>query len=99
MKILNKVKSMFGNKKGQVFDNVSALLIGLATLAITAVVVFLILSQTKSNSLVISDANATAAITTMQEGGDTAVNFTPLIVIAAVGAVLLGLIAVFRGRS
>jgi hypothetical protein len=99
MKILNKIREMKAlNTKGQVFDQVSGLMVGLAGLAITAVVVFLILSQTKANSTVAGDANATAAIGTLQQSGDDAVSFVPLIVIAAIGAVLLGLVSLFRGR-
>ena len=86
-------------KKGQVFDQVSGLMTGLASLAIVAVVVFLILSQTGANTTVAADGNATAAITTMTSAGNTTVNFIPLIVIAAVGAILLGLVALFRSRA
>ena len=58
------------SKKGQVFDQLSGLGVGIAGLAITLVVVFLILSQTKANSTVAADANATAAINTMQNAAD-----------------------------
>lgn len=100
MKVLKNIKSIVKmDNKGQVFDNVAALMVGLATLAITAVVVFLLMSQTKANSSVAADANATAAISTLQSAGDDVVNFVPLIVIAAIGAVLLGLVALFRSRQ
>jgi uncharacterized protein (UPF0333 family) len=58
------------NKKGQVFDQLAGLGVGIAALAITLVVVFLIMSETKSNSTVASDANATAALTTLQNAAD-----------------------------
>ena len=48
------------NKKGQVFDQIRALGIGIAALAITLIVVFLILSNLASNTQVTADANATA---------------------------------------
>ena len=57
-------------KKGQIFDQLSGLGVGIAGLAITLVVVFLIMSQTKANSTVVADANATAALTTLQQAAD-----------------------------
>jgi uncharacterized protein (UPF0333 family) len=53
------------NKKGQIFDQLSGLGVGIAGLAITLVVVFLILSQTGANSTVAADSNATATINTL----------------------------------
>ena len=53
------------NKKGQVFDTMSALGVGIAGLAITLVVVFLILSKTKTNATVAADGNSTAALNTV----------------------------------
>lgn len=96
-------------KKGQVFDSMAALMTGLATVAIVAVVIFLIVSQAKTqigNIEGIDTTNVTQCATslscnstvTVQESADTAVSFIPLIVIAGVGAVLLGLVAVFRRR-
>lgn len=85
-------------KKGQVFDNLSALGVGIAGLAITLVVVFLILSQTKANSTVAADVNATAAVDTLQNAADDIPGWVPLVVIAIIGAILLGLVALFRNR-
>lgn len=89
---------MLKEKKGQVFDQLSGLGIGIAGLAITLVVVFLILSQTKANSAVSADPNATQAITEMQNAADDIPTWVPLVVIAVIGAILLGLVALFRGR-
>jgi len=97
MEVTYRMK-LIKEKKGQVFGQVSGLMVGLAGLAITAVVVFLILSQTGANPTVAADVNASAAIVQMQNSGDTAINFVPLIVIAAIGAILLALVALFRGR-
>ena len=83
------------NKKG-VLDNLSALGVGIAGLAITLVVVFLILSQTAANTTVAADPNASAAIDTLQNATDDIPGWVPLIVIAMIGAVLLGLVAMFR---
>lgn len=91
MKQLSKM-----NKKGQVLSNLSALGVGIAGLAITLVVVFLIMSETASNSTVSADANASAAIDTLQDATDDIPGWVPLIVIAIIGSILLGLVALFR---
>ena len=83
-------------KKGQIFDQLSGLGVGIAALAITLVVVFLILSQTAANPTVAADQNATAAVGTMTEAASDIPGWVPLIVIAVIGAILLSLVAVFR---
>jgi len=83
-------------KKGQIFDQLSGLGVGIAALAITLVVVFLILSQTAANPTVAADTNATAAVGTMTEAASDIPGWVPLIVIAVIGAILLSLVAVFR---
>ena len=85
------------SKKG-VLDNLSALGVGIAGLAITLVVVFLILSQTAANTTVAADPNASAAIDTLQNATDDIPGWVPLIVIAFIGSILLGLVAMFRQR-
>ena len=92
MKLLKK----FMNKKGQVFDQLSGLGVGIAGLAITLVVVFLIMSQTKANATVAADTNATLAVSTLQGAADDIPGWVPLVVIAVIGAILLGLVAMFR---
>lgn len=88
---------MLKHKKG-VFDNLAALGVGVASLAITLVVVFLILSQTKANTTVAADTNSTAALNTLTNAAATIPGWVPLIVIAVIGAILLGLVAMFRSR-
>ena len=83
------------HKKG-VLDNLSALGVGIAGLAITLTVVFLILSQTAANTTVTADVNASAAIDTLQEATDDIPGWVPLIVIAIIVSILLGLVALFR---
>ena len=90
---------MLKNKAGQIFDQLSGLGIGIAGLAITLVVVFLIMSQTKSNATVAADNNATTALTELQNAADDIPTWVPLVVIAVIGAILLGLVALFRGRN
>lgn len=84
------------NKKGQIFSQLAGLGVGIAVLAITLVVVFLLMSQTKANTTVAADANATAAITTLQGAADDIPGWVPLVVIAVIGAILLSLVALFR---
>ena len=84
------------NKKGQVFDQLGALGIGIAGLVITLVVVFLILAQVKANSAVAADANATAAVTTLTIAASTIPNWVSIGVITAIGALLIGMVMMFR---
>ncbi len=83
-------------KKGQVFENLSGLGVGIAALAIVLVVAFLILSNIESNSQVAADPNATRAVRVLADSADDIPDWVPLVVIAVVGAILLGLVAVFR---
>ena len=98
------------NKKGQVFDNVSGIMIGLVTVALVAVVVFLIVSSARDTASSLEGIDFTAdnvtsrasitynATATINESVDSAISFVPIIVITAIGAVLLGLVALFRRR-
>ena len=86
------------SKKGQVFDQISALGVGIAALAITLIVVFLIMSNLASNSQVSSDNNASVAVDELQGAADDIPGSVPLIVIAVIGSILLALVALFRGR-
>lgn len=84
------------NKKGQIFDGISSLATGIAVLSITLVVVFLILSTTKANSTVAADQNATNALTSLQNAASGIPGWVPIVVVAVVGSLLLGLVALFR---
>jgi len=83
-------------RKGQVFDQMSALGIGIAALVITLVVVFLILAQVKANASVVADPNATLAVTTLTTAAATIPNWVSIVVITAIGALLIGMVAMFR---
>jgi len=113
------------NKKGQAMQQLGALGVGVAVLAITMAVVFLILAQSKEQIndvggcyndswTVSSDGTAccelgncttnNTAFSYARNGTDTLTNavadipgWVPLIIIAVVGAILLGLISLFRG--
>lgn len=84
------------DKKGQIFGQLAGLATGAVALAVTLVVVFLIMSETKSNTTVAADANATAALDELQNATSDIPGWVPLVVIAVIGAILLGLVALFR---
>ena len=95
---MKKLLKMFNSKKGQVMDQLGSLGIGIATLVIILAVVFLIMSNVLSNSQVAADANATAAVQTLTTAAATIPTWVPLVVIVAIGALILGLVQVFRQR-
>lgn len=98
MKFLMKFLESLKNKKGQIFENLTGMAIGLCSLAITFVVVFLIMSKTKSNTTVAADSNATAALKTTIDETAGIPSWLGLIVVAVIGSLLLGLISLFRNR-
>jgi len=57
------------------------------------------MSETKANTTVAADANATSAITELQNATSDIPGWVPLIVITVIGSLLLGLIALFRRTS
>lgn len=85
------------SKKG-VIDQLSPVVTSLVALAILLVVGFLILSQTAANSTVTADANASAAIDEVQNAMDDIPSWLPIIIITIIGALLIGLVALFRRR-
>ena len=84
------------NKKGQTFDALGALTIGLVTLGIILIVAFLILAELKDNAQVAAEKNATAAVKTVTSTAEDIPNWLPIITIVFVGAILIGMIAMFR---
>ena len=92
------------DKKGQMFAQLGGLAVGVATLAIVLTVTFLILAQGKVQSeditgIVCNSSSGDAACNstiTMQSAVDTIPGWVPLIVIAVIGAILLGLVKLFR---
>ena len=88
---------MLKSKKG-VFDQLSALGIGIATLVITLAVVFLILANVGSNTQVVADENATRAVQTLTNAAADIPGWVPLVIIVAIGGLILGLVAMFGRR-
>ena len=84
------------NKRGQVFDQLAMLGIGIAGLVVTLVVVFLILAQVKANATVAADGNATAVVNTLTTAAATIPNWVSIVVITAIGALLIGMVMMFR---
>jgi len=102
------MKNMLVEKKGQTaFTMLGSMAVGIATLAITLTVTFLILAEGKDQAAVL-DCDNVSDITTcgnsfngtaeLQSAVDDIPGWVPLIVIAGVGSVLLGLVALFRSR-
>lgn len=95
------------SKKGQVFGNLAGLAVGIASLAVTLVITFLIISQGRAQEVSLNSidvANTTTftvgynATNTLGNAVATIPGWVPLIVIAVIGSVLLGLVALFRQR-
>jgi len=96
--------AFFKNKRGNMAV-LGSLAVGIATLAITLVVTFLIIAQGQAQEIAISgmDVSNTStwttgynATVTLAEAVDDIPGWVPLIVIAVIGSVLLGLVALFR---
>lgn len=85
-------------KKKGAFDLLGGLGIGIATLAIIMIVVFLILSELASNTKVAADTNASAAVKTLQGAADDIPGWVPIVVITAIGAILILMVRGFGGR-
>ena len=85
------------NKRG-VIDQLAPVVIAIVALAITLIVGFLILAQLAANTTVAAEGNATAAVNTVTSAMDDIPGWLPIIVITIIGALLIGLVAMFRGR-
>lgn len=92
------MQKLFSKKKGAagVFDALGGMGVGIAALSIVLIVVFLILSTLGANTQVAADSNATAAVNTLSRAADDIPGWVPIVVIAVIGSLLLGLVALFR---
>ena len=94
------------NKKGQVFSQLSALGIGIATLVIILAVTFLVMAETGEQAAVLAGTttlaacNSTAcnATSTLTVATATIPDWVPLIVLVAIGGLILSLVAAFGRR-
>jgi hypothetical protein len=80
------------NKRG-VWENLSAMALGIVTFVVIGAVGALILANIGSNSTVSADANATAVINYGKAGLNSLTSWIGVIVVVAVGAILIALIA------
>lgn len=85
------------NKKG-VIDQLMPMVTALVAVGILLVVGFLIMAEVASNSTVAGDPNASAAVDEVQTAMDDIPGWLPIIVITIIGALLIGLVALFRRR-
>ena len=82
--------------KKAVLDNLSNLLTSLGGIAILMAVVFLIVAEIKANDTVVADANATQAVVEVQDAMSDIPGWLPIVVVAVIGGLLLGLVRFFR---
>jgi hypothetical protein len=97
------------NKKG-VMQQLGALAVGVAALCIALVVTFLIMAQartqigtiegiTVTNATQCANSTSCTAVGTLTTAAATIPNWVPLIIIAVIGALLIGLVSMFRSKS
>jgi hypothetical protein len=97
------------SKKGQVFNQLGQLATGVATLAIVLVVAFLVMSEGKEQAGEIEGLNfdnttechqsiTCNATEELQNATGDIPGWVPLVIIASIGAILLGLVSLFRRR-
>lgn len=95
-------------KNGQAMATMQGLLVALAASVIVMAVMFLIIAQVRTQAIALdTDYNASNASTwdtavnateTLQAAAATVPNWFPLIIIAVIGAALIGLVAMFGRR-
>ncbi len=83
--------------KKAAIDQLMPVVIALVSIGIMLAVGFLIMSEVAANSKVAADVNASAAIDEVQSAMDDIPGWLPIIVITIIGALLIGLVAFFRG--
>ena len=84
-------------KKG-VIDQLVPLVLALVSIGIVLIVGFLILSELGENTKVSDDTNATAAVKQVTNATSDIPTWLPIIVITVIGALLIGLVSLFRRR-
>ena len=86
------------NKKAAM-QQLGALGVGIAALAITLTVVFLLLGGLKANPTVSANGNATAAVDTLTTAAAGLPGWVGILVIGIVGAILLGIVGMYVGGN
>lgn len=85
-------------------EQLGKLAVGVATLAVVLVVAFLIMAEGQSQIVEIEGLNLTGGDTsaaynatqTLQEATATIPDWVPIVIITFIGAILLGMVAMFR---
>lgn len=95
MKIMNKIKEMSKNRKGQMFQQLAGLAIGVLVFAVIMTVVLLIFSNLNTNTQVTADANASAAMSSLTNSTADIVDWVPLLILVSIGVLLLGAVGLF----
>ena len=85
------------NKKGFI-DQIKAVVIAIATIAIIIAVCFVILAQLRANNTVSADANATAAVNTLTQAMAQIPGWLPILILVVVGGLVIGAVMYF-GRN
>ena len=85
--------------KKAVVGQLMPVVIALVSIGIMLVVGFLILAETSANTKVAADVNASAALDEVQNAMGDIPGWLPIIVITIIGALLIGLVALFGGRD
>jgi len=85
-------------KKNGVVGQLQPLIIALVAVGIVLAVGFLIMAEIAANTTVAADGNATAAINETRDAIAEIPGWLSIIVITVIGALLLGLVQLFRTR-
>lgn len=88
---------LFTGKKA-VFENLAGIATTLVSVIILLIVSALIIAEVKKNSSVTASPNATAIANTGLDVLGTITNFMPIIAIAAIGAIIIGLVFFFKAK-
>ena len=86
-------------KKKAAISELMPLVTALVAIGITLAVGFLILAQVAANATVVADSNATAAVAATTNAMEDIPGWLPIIIVTVIGALLLGLVAMFRGAG
>jgi hypothetical protein len=94
-------------KKGQVMSNLGGLAVGVAGLVIVLSIAFLVMGQVRTQDTDVTGITCNQtdgsigcnATKTLQNATATIPGWVPLVILVSIGAVILGMVAAFGGRS
>ena len=91
------MKKLLKSKSG-IMDQLPSIVTALVVIGITLVVGLLIMSEVADNSKVAADNNASVAVDEVQAAISDIPTWLSIVVIAIIGALLIGLVGLFRRR-